>query len=422
MLDTKSLEIISQFKDALISRNEVTISPLKRNENIKDLKSVVEDSLPSYNRGLKLTNQLPNLDSLSKKTIEYDGDKYDVLTNDLIEKNNLRIKRKWKDFYQDPKRNSIELENQIEEDIIDWSDDEISDDESNNNKKIHPLKQSKIIELLSPLNHPSELITHPAISKTYQSEILNKLSMELIDLIEFEQNNLNWLNKLLQVLNGEDWFYLLEENLGLKEYDHGLDENRKKKRKIDVITGVADAEEQVEIDKQEEIEKKGETEVSNETNNTSTNNSSTRFDANSNEKNELENGVTESNRDSPATNIITKEVVLNNTENGTKKIAKSELPEASNPLSEYEDEEENEADPFFALPTAIKRYETFQESLDAKDETGVKEELINYLQVSIQRQHEYIENLTHLRNGLVRADRLKNDLLKWGKEMHDKKT
>ena len=51
----------------------------------------------------------------------------------------------------------------------------------------------------------------------------------MIDLIEIEQTNLNWLNKLLQVLNGEDWFYLLEENLGLKDYDHGLDEDKKKK-------------------------------------------------------------------------------------------------------------------------------------------------------------------------------------------------
>ena len=50
------------------------------------------------------------------------------------------------------------------------------------------------------------------------------MSYELIETIELEQNNSNWLNKLLQVLNGEDWFFLLEENLGLLKYDHGLND------------------------------------------------------------------------------------------------------------------------------------------------------------------------------------------------------
>ena len=57
------------------------------------------------------------------------------------------------------------------------------------------------------------------------------------------------------------------------------------------------------------------------------------------------------------------------------------------------------------MPTALKRYETYQQNLESSD--PLKEELINYLQVSIQRQHEYIKNLILLRNGLVRADRLK---------------
>ena len=59
----------------------------------------------------------------------------------------------------------------------------------------------------------------------------------------------------------------------------------------------------------------------------------------------------------------------------------------------------------FCFTYCFKRYETYQQSLEAND--PLKEELINYLQVSIQRQHEYIKNLTLLRNGLVRADRLK---------------
>ncbi|KAL1577210.1 RXT2_N domain-containing protein [Candida albicans] len=317
MLDSFSLEVISRFKEALSAQK------LDTDRNSKTLNEQNE-SLPVYNRGLKLSKTIqPSFNTLRSKVTEYGGKKYSVLTNESIEIDNLHNKRKWNEIYGDNKQD------QNEDDEDDEEDDELDYDED---KEEHPLKKSRIIELLSPLNHPSEIISHPAISKTYKSQTLSKLASELIDLIEIEQTNLNWLNKLLQVLNGEDWFYLLEENLGLKDYDHGLDEDKKKK-----------------------IEEK--------------------------ENNNKDNTVVE---------------------------------------DEFEDEEENKADPFFALPTALKRYETYQQNLESSD--PLKEELINHLQVSIQRQHEYIKNLISLRNGLVRADRLKSDLYKWGKEMYEKKS
>ena len=317
MLDSFSLEVISCFKEALLAQK------LDTDRNSKTLNEENE-SLPVYNRGLKLLKTIqPSFNTLRSKVTEYGGKKYSVLSNESIEIDNLHNKRKWNEIYGDNKQD------QNEDDDDDEEDDELEYDED---KEEHPLKKSRIIELLSPLNHPSEIISHPAISKTYKLQTLSKLASELIDLIEIEQTNLNWLNKLLQVLNGEDWFYLLEENLGLKDYDHGLDEDKKKK-----------------------IEEK--------------------------ENNNKDNTVVE---------------------------------------DEFEDEEENKADPFFALPTALKRYETYQQNLESSD--PLKEELINYLQVSIQRQHEYIKNLLLLRNGLVRADRLKSDLYKWGKEMYEKKS
>lgn len=323
MLDSTSLEVISRFKQALISRNAQTLESTSKDKPLIEGTEI----LPVYNRGLKLTSSSssslsttsklqPGVSTLKPKTAEYNGKKYVVLTNESIEGDNLRNKRKWNDTYGE-KQTQDQQELEYGEGIKEGDEEDEED--------IHPLKKSRIVELLSPLNHPSEIITHPAISKTYKLQTLSKLAYELIELIEIEQNNLNWLNKLLQVLNGEDWFYLLEENLGLKDYDHSLDEEKTKK-------------------------------------------------INSKDKS----------------------------------------------IDEFEDDEENSADPFFALPTALKRYETYQQSLEAND--PLKEELINYLQVSIQRQHEYIKNLTLLRNGLVRADRLKKDLYKWGKEMYDKKS
>ncbi|CAK9441124.1 uncharacterized protein LODBEIA_P49930 [Lodderomyces beijingensis] len=339
MIDTKSLEIISKFKEALSSKQ-----PRKENESsiAKDTNFEGSQTLPQYNRGLKLLSQQPSLDSLNSILVEYDGEVYTVLTNESLEKSNRRSKRKWRDFYSSagqcdgPKAKAKAKADPNREEGEDEEDEEEEDEEEDDEEedRIHPLKQARIVELLSPINHPSELITHPAISKTYKSQTLSKLAMELIEQIETEQNNLNWFNKLLQISNGEDWFYLLEEHMGLREYDHGLEEKK-------TVEKSADASD--------------------------------------------------------------KEVVLKE-------------------IDEYADEDEDKADPFFALPRAVKRYEAFQESLEAKNDNSVKEELVNYLQVSIQRQHEYIENLIQLRNGLVRADRLKSDLRKWAKEMHDRKS
>ncbi|ODV66276.1 hypothetical protein HYPBUDRAFT_167274 [Hyphopichia burtonii NRRL Y-1933] len=282
-LDSYSIEVISKFKQALADKESI-------------------------------------LDGLHPKVVEYDGETHLVLTNEVIEKSTRENKRKWSDYYNSNKRKKIDQEE---------SEEEISESESEIDE--NPLKDLKLAEILTPLSHPLEIISHPAILKIFKSNTYNKLSKELIDLIEIEQNNLNWLNKLLQVLNGEDWFYLLEDQLGLNQYDHGLTDE-----KID------------EIDPNKRI---------------------TRND--------------DSSTDS------------------------------------------NSQDPFFALPKTLKTYESHQnQSIDDENDdlSNIKEDLINYLQVGIQRQHEYIKTLSQIRNGLVKVDRYRQDLFKWGKEMHDKKS
>lgn len=307
MLDSTSLEIISRFKQAVLTKS----LPLE-NAN-----------LIGSNRGTKLAYSSSSLDSLKTKVVEYDGKNHLVLTNETIEKSNYRNKRKWKDFYRDDHEQEEDDDEEDDEDDDDEDDDE---DDEDDDEDSHPFKRLKLADILSPINHPSEIVSHPAVLRTFKLPIFGKLAQELIDLIEVEQGNLNWLNKLLQVLNGEDWFYLLEGNLGLAKYDHGLDDEKREKEK----------------------EKSSNSDV------------------------KSEDGVT---------------------------------------------------DPFFGLPEALKKYEARQLQFESNDELSqLKDELINYLQVSIQRQHEYIKNLSTLRNGIVRAERLKKDLLKWGKEMHDKKS
>lgn len=346
MLDNHSLDVISRFKQSVLSKTLPGAGP----------------DIGSTSRGNKINPPRTTDNSLTPQIVEYEGSTHLVLTNDSIARSNYRNKRKWHELYGE--ENSDEGESEEDED----EDENDSDDE-------HPFKKLKLAEILSPLTHPSELITHPAILKTYKLTIFNKLAGELIESIELEQNNLNWLNKLLQVLNGEDWFYLLEENLGLLKYDHGLND---------------------------------------ESNDTPANSNDTKNNADTSEpaaEDKEANSIDESGQD----NTLEEK---DENEEPTKRITRTST-------SQVERESTDVSDPFFALPETLAKYEAHQNQ--QLDETSdelviIQEDLINYLQVGIQRQQEYIKNLSQIRSGLVRVDRLKQDLHKWGKEMHDKRS
>lgn len=329
MLDSRSLDVISKFKLALLTKN---LSPSQGPQ------------LARSNRGKKLTSNSANPKLLKPKIVEYEGQNHVVLTNDVIERSNYKNKRRWLDFYrtdygsQDNESSYSESDSGVE--LLESSDNEENEE--------NPIKRLRLGDLLAPLAHPSEIVSHPAISRTYKLGCLSKLASELIELIEVEQNTLNKFNRLLLVLDGEDWQYLLEHKMGLPLYDHGLDENvtsQMKQKK-----GEQDASEQADV-KQERRQ--------------------------------------------------------------TRNINGDQV---------------NVADPFFALPESLAMYEALQqkklEELDelADDLELIQQDLINYLQVSIQRQYEYIRNVTTIRNGIVRTEKYKNEILRWGKEMSEKKS
>ncbi|OBA22938.1 hypothetical protein METBIDRAFT_34744 [Metschnikowia bicuspidata var. bicuspidata NRRL YB-4993] len=334
MLDAKSIDVISRFKLALLVRAQQPARP---------------SDLPRYNRGNKLPSAESNPHALSPKVVEYGGSHHLVLTNEVVERTNYRNKRRWRDFHRSQRPGDAALADEgLGSDL--QSGDLQSDASDDDSSEENPLKRMRLGELLAPLAHPAELASHPAISKTYRLASLAVLAAEIIGTIETEQNTLNHYNKLLQVLDGEDWFYQLEENMGLPLYDHGLDD-----------TPPAASPEHGEdrpVAEPEEFENKRITRAAGQP-------------------------------DGAGAGEVT--------------------------------------DPFFALPKSLEIYERLQqrqlqEAAEEDDEYGaLQQELINYLQVSIQRQNEYIKNLTTIRNGLVKADRYKRDLLRWGKEMGERK-
>lgn len=422
MLDGRSLEIISRFKESLlVNGGSKTSAPYSQD---------------FANRSNKLISSpmsaLLNDNVLTTKVVEYGGSHRLVLTNDAIERSNYRRKRKWRETYGDSvdivdgsnddsttegngivsngngyhkgngeeededeeeeeeeeeEGGELEVDNEEEQEyrksangfnVEDESGEESDfDAETDDINDSNPFKRLKLTEILAPLVHPSEIISHPAILKTYKLTIFNKLASELIELIEIEQVNLNWLNKLLQVLNGEDWFYLLEENLGLPTYDHGLNQFSDD----DTSNGAVTEEGTKEDTKSKDLEES-------------------------------------KPEESTAATTTATESVEGEVQDLPKRITRT--------AANAQEDKDEVSDPFFALPESLKTYESYQrqqmEDPSSDELTSIQEDLVNYLQVSIQRQHEYIKNLTQLRNGLVRTDRLKQDLYKWGKEMYEKKS
>lgn len=372
MLDSRSLDVISKFKLALLTRAE---------------KPPRQTDLRSLNRGQKLTatNQSDPA-ALMAKIVEYNGTNHLVLTNDVIERSNYRNKRRWLEFYStganessDEFSSESDKENDGNGKLKDGSDDE---DEN-------PLKKLRLSDILAPLAHPSELATHPAILKTYRLPCLATLASDLIHSIEVEQKTLNQFNKLLQVLDNEDWFYQLEENMELPVYDHGLDDSATNSN--DVI-----------LDTMKEVVAPS----------AEANGAVVAVGSGS----EIGSGTAA--KIAPAEGTDPSSNDQNTESSAYKRITRGVSAEEKIKIT----------DPFFALPKSLALFERQQqkqlEEEDEKDDDPLevlKQDLRNYLQVSIQRQQECIKNLTSIRNGIVKADRYKRDLYRWGKEMSEKK-
>lgn len=443
-IDEYATDIILRFKEALLPK----FPPLDKVSGVY-----------GANRGSKLNVPSTALDPLHAKVVEHNGSKHLVYTNDAIESSNIRKRRKWRDTYASSRPADL-----------DYSSDDDSLDE-------HPLKTIKLSDILAPLNHPLELVSHPAISKTYTLTVYDRLASDLIDLIEVEQINLNHLNQLLHVLNGEDWFYLLEDHLGLAECESEankplkdgesasienrdeLEVPRHERMRIDGSeVNRDDGSKESRIDGSKEIRMDGGPGNRIDDNERggiradlalATVDATTRGDGESTKKLASEESST---RDGAEKTVASHHGLENG--NHAKKVGASDETTSIKPETSETDEERqrviarnnttatnsepraiaenassvapasDDSDLFFAAPKLFTNYELRNHSQVESDPemSIIQEDLINYLQVSIQRQHEYIKNLAKIRNGLVHAEKLKLELHKWGKEMHDKQS
>lgn len=76
--------------------------------------------------------------------------------------------------------------------------------------------------ILAPVSTIEDVAKHPAISKTFKSEVLGALALQAVLMVEKEQSNVVYLSKLLEAFLGDYPGPLYEDTLNLEEYDHNL--------------------------------------------------------------------------------------------------------------------------------------------------------------------------------------------------------
>src|SRR5579859_6448584 len=79
--------------------------------------------------------------------------------------------------------------------------------------KVHPISSFLIIELLIPLSHPSELVTHPAMIRTFRSNKIRVLAEQALESIRAEHEHMTKLSRLLSALLGDEDIFTEQEEM-----------------------------------------------------------------------------------------------------------------------------------------------------------------------------------------------------------------
>lgn len=193
--------------------------------------SVFPENNLRTNRGNKMD---PTSDTVNKTHISSSRDNFKLTSVDIY--NNSTKEYESKLVYIN-KEYDADLEEkirlQIEEEFgSDGDDNYIPEYDTLVDEKDDPymtrindiLNTVRLDQLMKPITKPSDVINTPSINNIYKSQFLEKLSLETIAIIEKEQENVNLLNRIMEIFLHKDPKYLLSDTIGLPEYDHHLDQ------------------------------------------------------------------------------------------------------------------------------------------------------------------------------------------------------
>ncbi|GME95775.1 unnamed protein product [Ambrosiozyma monospora] len=232
-----------------------------------------------------------------------------------------------------------------------------SDDEMYSENATELLQNLDVASILKPITKPYDIVRRKTFVDIYKSKHLSKLADETIHIIEKEQDNVNQLSKLMDVFLGDDYHNYRSDGLALPLYDHNLDLDAKLKK--DILTGKHNGDDP------------------NATNNTTADVSEMDLDKTQEE---------------------------NTTDLGhTGGVVDPEAVEANKAIK----------DPFFKLPQFKRDFDFGVKKVEDAEESR------QLIQIALQRNEEFIRSLTTIRNGFIRAERLKNNIYKWCKEIDE---
>ncbi|KAJ8099395.1 RXT2-like protein [Lipomyces tetrasporus] len=290
--------------------------------------------------------------------------------------------------YASKRRAVVSLKRSYRE--LDLSDDEYADDEDRedggNCDEDDPYAGIDLEAILSPIGHPSELPTHPGISRAYTRTTLSTLARRALDLICTEQKQLTQINRLLAAFLGDDPTYIRDHNLHLPElYDHDgetplaeephmSEPNAASKEKSNGIhkskwNGTIDGV-KTEVDESEDTDALP---------------NATAINGKSKSRPEPEETSLEENGDDDETNRAI-----------TRRVTRIQAT--------------NELEPFFALPK-------LEVDRDFGFPPEVAQETRQLAQMAAQRGEEFVRSLYKIRSGLLRADRFRAKVYKWCREV-----
>ncbi|KAH3682515.1 hypothetical protein WICPIJ_006506 [Wickerhamomyces pijperi] len=219
-------------------------------------------------------------------------------------------------------------------------------------------KDIDIEAILAPISNPTDLITRPSIASTYNSNVLKRMANHSIETIEKEQNFVIKLSSLLDTLLGEGGNQILESDLQLPVYKSILDET--------------------------------------------TAESTTTATSSSTDPDSSSKTVIPSSSSQDATIATT----------STDSNRNNEPVEESKRVTRRHSTQVDSQDPFFALPQFLSSSQTLNIDPD------LAERARQLTTIALQRNEEYIRNLTNLRLVTVRAQRLKEKLQDYARELN----
>lgn len=172
------------------------------------------------NRGNKLfqssenisRKRLNNLVELKGGQVYYNGSEHKLLSRKRMRFNPLNDENK------EEREEGTEEEEEKEE--KEEKEEEEEEEDSSDDDDLHRLVNVR--KILAPIASLSDVVEHPAASRTFKSTVLKDLALQLVLMVEREQESVISYSRLLEVFLGDYPYALYEDTLQLESYDHSL--------------------------------------------------------------------------------------------------------------------------------------------------------------------------------------------------------